>query len=183
MAPAASSTPTFSSAHALLSTFQFERVLSEGELLSRSVSAAPLGPAGALSRGSAADRDAMNRPADSAGVHPWHGGARIGNGTGAMHPQAGKDAVRTRRGTGPDIVRRVEQDRDRTSARTYWRREQKQLTRCEGQVTANDIYSTSLAWFAAGRSAPDVQISSICPATDKVKMPLMPWEPGRYADR
>jgi hypothetical protein len=38
------------------------------------------------------------------------------------------------------------------------------------QVTANDIYSTSLAWFAAGRSTADVQISSICPATEKVSI-------------
>ncbi|GAA6059489.1 hypothetical protein JCM10212_002232 [Sporobolomyces blumeae] len=34
-------------------------------------------------------------------------------------------------------------------------------------VTANDIYSTSLGWFAPGRSHADVQISTICPATDK----------------
>ncbi|GAA5844423.1 hypothetical protein JCM9279_006296 [Rhodotorula babjevae] len=34
-------------------------------------------------------------------------------------------------------------------------------------VTTNDIYSTSLAWFAPGRSTADVQLSSICPATDK----------------
>lgn len=36
------------------------------------------------------------------------------------------------------------------------------------QVTANDIYSTSLAWFAPGRANADVQLSSICPATEKV---------------
>ncbi|BGP40792.1 hypothetical protein JCM10449v2_004757 [Rhodotorula kratochvilovae] len=34
-------------------------------------------------------------------------------------------------------------------------------------VTTNDIYSTSLAWFASGRSTADVQLSSICPATEK----------------
>ncbi|GAA5854071.1 hypothetical protein JCM8547_008214 [Rhodosporidiobolus lusitaniae] len=34
-------------------------------------------------------------------------------------------------------------------------------------VTCNDIYSTSLAWFAPGRSTADVQLSSICPATEK----------------
>ncbi|BGP25295.1 scavenger mRNA-decapping enzyme DcpS [Rhodotorula toruloides] len=34
-------------------------------------------------------------------------------------------------------------------------------------VTCNDIYSTSLAWFAPGRATADVQISSICPATEK----------------
>ncbi|GJN91129.1 hypothetical protein Rhopal_004147-T1 [Rhodotorula paludigena] len=34
-------------------------------------------------------------------------------------------------------------------------------------VTANDIYSTSLAWFAPGRANADVQLSSICPATEK----------------
>ncbi|BGP56018.1 hypothetical protein JCM8202_005162 [Rhodotorula sphaerocarpa] len=34
-------------------------------------------------------------------------------------------------------------------------------------VTANDIYSTSLAWFVPGRSTADVQVSSICPATEK----------------
>ncbi|GAA5910478.1 uncharacterized protein JCM6883_003021 [Sporobolomyces salmoneus] len=33
--------------------------------------------------------------------------------------------------------------------------------------TSNDIYSTSLAWFAPGRSTADVQITSICPATEK----------------
>lgn len=49
----------------------------------------------------------------------------------------------------------------------------KKRTKADGipiglQVTANDIYSTSLAWFAPGRSTADVQISSICPATEKV---------------
>ncbi|GAA6048423.1 hypothetical protein JCM3770_003751 [Rhodotorula araucariae] len=34
-------------------------------------------------------------------------------------------------------------------------------------VTTNDIYSTSLAWFAPGRLTADVQLSSICPATEK----------------
>ncbi|CEQ42269.1 SPOSA6832_04088 [Sporobolomyces salmonicolor] len=34
-------------------------------------------------------------------------------------------------------------------------------------VTCNDIYSTSLAWFAPGRSNADIQLSSICPATEK----------------
>ncbi|BGO92097.1 hypothetical protein NBRC10512_000828 [Rhodotorula toruloides] len=34
-------------------------------------------------------------------------------------------------------------------------------------VTSNDIYSTSLGWFAPGRATADVQISSICPATEK----------------
>ncbi|GAA5977140.1 hypothetical protein JCM5350_003232 [Sporobolomyces pararoseus] len=33
--------------------------------------------------------------------------------------------------------------------------------------TCNDIYSTSLAWFAPGRSNADVQLTSICPATEK----------------
>ncbi|GAA5871289.1 hypothetical protein JCM16303_000706 [Sporobolomyces ruberrimus] len=33
--------------------------------------------------------------------------------------------------------------------------------------TCNDIYSTSLAWFAPGRSIADVQLTSICPATEK----------------
>ncbi|GAA5952853.1 hypothetical protein JCM3765_002986 [Sporobolomyces pararoseus] len=33
--------------------------------------------------------------------------------------------------------------------------------------TCNDIYSTSLAWFAPGRSKADVQLTSICPATEK----------------
>ncbi|KAM0748509.1 scavenger mRNA decapping enzyme [Meredithblackwellia eburnea MCA 4105] len=35
-------------------------------------------------------------------------------------------------------------------------------------VTANDIYSTSLGWFSnVGERAADVQLSSICPATEK----------------
>ncbi|GAA5832611.1 hypothetical protein JCM3766R1_004264 [Sporobolomyces carnicolor] len=33
--------------------------------------------------------------------------------------------------------------------------------------TCNDIYATSLAWFAPGRSTADVQLTSICPATEK----------------
>ncbi|GAA5833787.1 hypothetical protein JCM5353_003316 [Sporobolomyces roseus] len=33
--------------------------------------------------------------------------------------------------------------------------------------TCNDIYSTSLAWFAPGRSNADVQLTAICPATEK----------------
>jgi m7GpppX diphosphatase len=42
------------------------------------------------------------------------------------------------------------------------------LTRFPEQKTCNDIYSTSLAWFAPGRSKADVQLTSICPATEKV---------------
>ncbi|GAA5971218.1 hypothetical protein JCM11641_004191 [Rhodosporidiobolus odoratus] len=34
-------------------------------------------------------------------------------------------------------------------------------------VTTNDIYGTFLARFAGGRTAADVQLSSICPATEK----------------
>ncbi|GAA5934726.1 uncharacterized protein JCM15063_003052 [Sporobolomyces koalae] len=33
--------------------------------------------------------------------------------------------------------------------------------------TCNDIYATSLAWFAPGREHADVQLTSICPATEK----------------
>ncbi|KAL8292336.1 hypothetical protein RQP46_001802 [Phenoliferia psychrophenolica] len=34
-------------------------------------------------------------------------------------------------------------------------------------VTSNDIYATILAWNAPGKETPDVQLSSICPATEK----------------
>ncbi|POY75607.1 hypothetical protein BMF94_1229 [Rhodotorula taiwanensis] len=115
MAPAASSTPTFSSAHALLSTFQFERVLSEDP---RTLLVYILGTA---------------------------------------EPESATVPV-------PCILK--------LEKTPYEPAEVQALTSSDAwskieTVTANDIYSTSLAWFAAGRSAPDVQISSICPATDK----------------
>ncbi|GAA5896334.1 hypothetical protein JCM6882_000987 [Rhodosporidiobolus microsporus] len=116
MAPTASSSaPSFSSAEALLSSFQFERVLSEDP---RAISAYLLGSA---------------------------------------VPEGGEERA-------PAILK-IEKtpfapgEAQLLAARDVWSN--------LNTVTCNDIYSTSLAWFAPGRATPDVQLSSICPATEK----------------
>ncbi|GAA5923894.1 hypothetical protein JCM3775_005541 [Rhodotorula graminis] len=116
MAPAASpAAPSFSSAEHLLSSFEFDRVLSED---SRAIVAYLLGTA---------------------------------------VPDSTQDRV-------PCILK-VEKtpfapgEASSLAARDVWQQLQ--------TVTTNDVYSTSLAWFAPGRSTADVQLSSICPATDK----------------
>ncbi|GAA5873385.1 hypothetical protein JCM3774_000769 [Rhodotorula dairenensis] len=116
MAPVAgTSTPTFSSADALLATFEFERVLNEDP---RALLVYILGTA---------------KPDGASSAVPCI--LKL-----EKTPYAPGEA---RALTSPEAWRKIE------------------------TVTANDIYSTSLAWFAAGRSVADVQISSICPATEK----------------
>ncbi|GAA5967111.1 hypothetical protein JCM8115_000926 [Rhodotorula mucilaginosa] len=112
---AGSSTPTFSSAQALLATFEFERLLSEDP---RALSVYILGTA-----------QPEQAPVKVPCILKLE-----------KTPYAPGEAQAL---TSPDAWSKIE------------------------TVTANDIYSTSLAWFAAGRSTADVQISSICPATEK----------------
>lgn len=42
------------------------------------------------------------------------------------------------------------------------------------QVTANDIYATILGWLApSARTSADIQLSSICPATEKARLVIL----------
>ncbi|GAA5826532.1 hypothetical protein JCM11251_002413 [Rhodosporidiobolus azoricus] len=116
MGPAASSSaPSFSSAETLLSSFRYERTLSED---SRAISAYLLGT--------------------------------------AVPEGASEPAV---------CILKLEKtpfapgEAETLASRDVWSK--------LDTVTCNDIYSTSLAWFAEGRSTADVQLSAICPATEK----------------
>ncbi|GAA6003012.1 hypothetical protein JCM10207_001944 [Rhodosporidiobolus poonsookiae] len=116
MAPTASSAaPSFSSADALLSTFQYERTLSED---SRAIVAYLLGTA---IPETSEERSPCIIKVEKTPFSP--------NEAPSLATASVWSSVKT--------------------------------------VTCNDIYSTSLAWFAPGREIADIQLSSICPATEK----------------